>query len=70
MSPPLSWKSLRPVCASKSRQISLLRRTKGMYISPSAMALRVMRVSPWLEPIVCGGSKRSMPRTVAPRRLA
>ena len=45
----------------------LERRMKGIYISPSPIDCRVMRVSPWLDPIVCGGSKRSMPSARAPR---
>src|SRR3954447_24587202 len=31
------------------------------------MASRVTRVSPWLEPSACGGTKRSKPITRAPR---
>src|SRR5205085_6818287 len=39
----------------------------GTYASPSPIALRVMRVSPPEEPKACGGSKRSIPSTRAPR---
>ncbi|MNN86599.1 hypothetical protein D3C81_2040340 [compost metagenome] len=55
-----------PDCASRLRQICWARFTMGTYCAPSPTDSRVMRVSPWLEPKVCGGWKRSMPTTSTP----
>ena len=68
ISPPHSTRSSSPVSASIARHSSCERLTSGTYRAPSPIASRVIRVSPWVEPNVCGGVHRSMPSTSAPAR--
>jgi hypothetical protein len=67
ISPPQDVRSDAPDSRSSSRHNSCERIASGVYCAPSPIARRVMRVSPWLEPIACGGEKRSIPRTRLPR---
>ena len=66
ISPPVMVMRSAPVSLSSSRQISYERSANGTNCSPSPIACRVIRVSPYEDPNECGGAYLSIPITLAP----